>query len=677
MKFSFNLINKYLRPKVAFQTARKLLEDHLFETELIAQIRNDYILNIEILPNRAFDLFSHYGLARELASLFRIKKGKSIEFVEYKPKGLTPTPKPSINFIDESRNNLLRYSYLYIKKVKVVDSPDEIKNLLFWLGIKPINLLVDLTNLIMVEFGQPLHAFDADTLKNNTIKVAYPERLEKLEAFDGKVYDLDSSILTIRDANEPIAIAGVKGGLKTGINSLTRNVIIESANFSETAIRHTAASLKIGSDAEKRFKNGVDPKLTTLALAKFLELYFKYSAKSSFEFYDFKNSSLINRKRKPISISLLSINSLLNTNFGISKIKQTLKTLYFEIVKTDKRNLTVAAPIFRNDIQIEEDVIDEIFRLMDLQNIKRTPYYTELKKPVDLAGFKIISRIRSLLLNNGFSEIVSYSAVSKRSLLDFYNESQFANLLRIKNPISLEFEYLRPNLLITLLQAVFKNIRFYDRFKLFEVGKIYRKNSNDQNQLSYEENCLGLAVYSKSNDLYEQINMICALKGLVAAIFEPWGEPQFVYNKNGELTVFIRSFTCGSISYLSPHISRKYRLQGKVLMAELFLDKIIRLKPREQRFYPFSKHPAVKRDLSLILGSLRYDEVIKMLNNLNLKYLRDIQLFDIYVDKDKGFTSYTLHLYFGIADRNITEQEADGEFQVITNALKAKGIKIR
>ncbi len=675
MKFSLNLINQNLKPALTFKLAEKLLNNHLFETELIGKTSYDYILNVDILPNRAFDLFSHYGLARELACLFKIKTGKPIKFIEYKPKKLALTPKPTIRFIDQSDNNLLRYSMLYIKNIKVTDSPAKIKNLLLSLGIKPINLLVDLTNLIMVETGQPLHAFDADTLKNKTIIVGFPLKPEKLETFDGKVYNLDPSILTIRDAAKPLAIAGVKGGLETGIKASTKNVIIESANFSPLAIRHTAACLKIGSDAEKRFKNGLNPQLTSLALARFLELYFKYAPKINFEYYDYQNTSLINQKKpKPINISLSSINSLLNTSFKNQKIKQILKLLGFKIIKTNKKNLTVLQPSFRNDLQNEEDIIDEIFRLMDLKNIKRAPYFSEIKKPMDLAGFKIISQMRNLLLDNGFSEIVSYSMVSKKCLLDFYNENQFADFLKLKNPISLEFEYLRPNIVISLLQAVSKNIRFYDEFKLFEIGKIYY---NNKNSIPVEENCLGITIYHKSEDKLKQMSTIRTLKGLINAMVKSWGKPQFIFDQNKELRIFLDSILCGRITYLPQNINQKYKILGKTLMAELFLDKIIRLKPKEKRFHAFNKYPSVKRDISLIADSLRYDEIIQILDNLELEYLQNIELFDIYTDMAKGFTSYTIHLYFGAKNRSITQQEADNEFQNIINILKTKGIKIR
>lgn len=676
MKFSLKLINQYLKPKLTFATVKKLLDNHLFESELITKTKDDYILNIEILPNRAFDLLSHYGLARELASLANIKTNQTVKFIEYKPKALIQTTKPFIKFIDESSNNLLRYSYLYIKNIKVIDSPPQIKNLLFSLGVKPINLLVDLTNLIMIELGQPLHAFDADAIENNTIIVGFPKQIEKLETFDGQIYDLDTSILTIRDPVKPLAIAGVKGGIKSGINHSTKNVVIESANFSVAAIRHTASSLKIGSDAEKRFKNGLDPKLTVLALTRFLELYFKYAPRGNYEFYDFKNPSLIYPKPKSINLSLANINSLLNTRLTVNHIRKTLNRLCFKIIKANKENLTVKPPYFRNDLHNERDIIDEIFRLMDLQNIKRVTYFSEVKKPIDLSKFKIIKNIRKFLIDNGFSEVTSYSSVSKNRLLDFYKENQFESFFKIKNPISLEFEYLRPTLYISLLQAVLKNIRFFDEFNLFEIGKIY---SYDQSlrRHPYEENRLGLALYHKTSDNLQLIKMIRVLKGLIDAICSQWGKVQFVYRASDELDIYLRNVWCGKIMLLSSTINKKYKILGKTLMAELFLDKIIMLEVKKQKLYPFNKFPTVKRDLSIIPAHFRYEEIIKMIEDLNLNYLQDLQLFDVYIDKNKGFTSYTLHLYFGLNNRNVTEREVDADFKKIINVLQNKGIIIR
>lgn len=677
MKFSFNLINSFLKPKIDLNISIDLIEKYLTEVKEIGKFANDHILNIDILANRAYDLFSHYGLARELASLYLIKKNEKIALQPLSNANMEfrQSSEQSIRFKNKSGDNLNRYSYIYIKDIKVQESPDELKNLLFSLGIKPINLIVDVTNLVMVEIGQPLHAFDVDMIKGKEIIVAFANKGETIKTFDEKEYKLTNNILTIRDISGPLAIAGVKGGVSSGITNKTKNIVVESANFSEKAIRNTAFYLKIGSDAEKRFKNGVDLDLTIFGLQRFCELYKKYSKLDSYEFFDFKNPLIAKDRKEIVKCSLAQINKMLNINLKTKDACDIFEKLNFQVVKTSKDLICIEKPLFRNDINIEEDLIEEIFRLQDFDNIKRESLSMELKMPRQLNHFDNVKLIRNYLLHNGVNEIASISFVGKNDLLDFYDSSDFPNFVEIDNPVSQDLNFLRPSLNPCLLKALTNNARFSDEVNLFEIGKVYSYGLG-----SIKENItLGILMFNKDKSLLSQISNLRKIKSLIFNTCGLFCEINFKYINNLNISIYADNDFVGKVFLLDEKIKINHKILQDVLISEIILDNIIIRKIKETSFKNIDKIPYVKRDLSILVPKkISYKDLIDTIQNLKLKSLREIDLIDIYIDKNfKDCISYTFHLQFGASSRTITELEADKDFTKILESLKSQGVFIR
>ena len=455
------------------------------------KIENDTVFEVDLTPNR-IDAASHYGVARDLAAYFN-------QFVETKANKI-----PVDEFIVDNTNNIIdvnienekachRYSAITISNIKVGESPDFIKNRLRAIGQKPINNIVDITNYVLHEIGQPLHAFDADKIKGKEITVKTLKKSTNFKTLDGIDRELSENDLMICDKNGGLCIAGVFGGFDSGVTESTKNIFLESAYFDSVYIRKTAKFHALNTDASFRFERGTDPNITIYALKRAANLIKKYAGgEISSNIIDIYPNLVEN---KIIDISLNNVERLIGKNIKKESIVKILKGLEIKIIKDNEENLSVEIPAYRVDVTREADVIEEILRIYGYnnieisENVKSSLSYT--KNP---DKNKLTNTISDYLSSLGFNEIISNSLTKSR----YYNSEyfDFSKTVKIFNPLSSDLDCMRQSLIFGGLERISYNKNRKNKdLKLFEFGNVYyySKNNIENHQKNYfQENILSL-----------------------------------------------------------------------------------------------------------------------------------------------------------------------------------------
>jgi len=431
MIFSYNWLKDYIKGKMPSpKKLAELLTLHSFEVEEVKKVGKDWVLDIDVLPNRACDCFSHIGIAREIAVITNSKLKTQNSKLQLKTQKFNA--KDFIKIEVKNREDCPRYTAKVILDVKVKSSPKWIQERLKACGLQPINNIVDITNYVMLETGQPIHAFDFDKIKSLSPKSQVPnpkqipnskfqkkkiivrraKKGEKITALDNKTYTLDEDILVIADTQEPIAIAGIKGGESTAIDSKTKNIIIEAANFSPQVIRRASRKLKLRTDASWRFENGVDPNLIDFAQERVCSLIQKIAGgKVTQGMVDFYPKKVLPKK---IKLDLDYVEKLLGVRIPQKEIIKILKSLGLKIENWKLKILTVEVPTRRLDISIQEDLIEEIGRIVGFQNIPSVFPQTSLIPPERNEEIFWQRNCQDILKEQGFTEVYNYSFIGEQ-----------------------------------------------------------------------------------------------------------------------------------------------------------------------------------------------------------------------------------------------------------------------
>ena len=485
MVFSYNWLQSFFKKKLPKpKKLAEILSGHSFEVEEVRPVSSllsnrakktdiDWILDIDVLPNRAGDCFSHSGIARECAALLNYKlenpdsgakenkasKTKNFVSVEVKHKFACP-----------------RYTARLITDVKINPSPKWIQERLKICGLRPINNVVDIANYVMLETGQPLHAFDSEKLEGGKIIVRFAKNGERIITLDDEKYELDDEVLVIADSERPIAIAGIKGGKVPEIDKKTKIIVLESANFDNRIVRRGSKRIDLKTDASLRFEHGLDPNLTESAINRAAFLIQKIAggrvSQGLVDVYPKKTFP------KKIKLDLDYVNNLLGIKISEKEIKNILQQLEFKISNTrhkkeNSKNLLVEVPVFRTDISIQEDLIEEIGRIYGYQKIKADFPVSSLIPPKRNLDIFWEDAIKNILREAGFSEVYNYSFFGEKEAKTFgWSEDE---LIEIENPVSVEQKYLRASLIPNLLGNVVKNLKNFNEIRIFELGKIFKK----------------------------------------------------------------------------------------------------------------------------------------------------------------------------------------------------------
>lgn len=668
MRFSYSWIKEFTKADLNPQEIADLLSAKSSEVKEVIPSGEDTILDIDILPNHP-DALSHIGIAREISAL------SDAEFIEktYKPK-LAALKDLSITI--EDADACPRYSALVIRNVAVGPSPKWLKERLESLGLKSINNIVDATNYVMLEMGQPLHAFDMGKVDKIVVRRARDgERIKTLDEAQTE-YELGSSVLVIADGAKPLAIAGIKGGTETGITHTTRDIIVESANFASEAIRAASNLLSLRTDASERFSYGVDPELTVQALSRVAEIIKEIASGESGEAV----IDVYPKRFKPLKFKLETsyIRSLLGAEITDTAIAAILKRFGFG-VSGSKKTLVVTVPSRRLDIQRAEDLIEEVGRAYGYENIPSKPpmvaAFNDRKWVKEETSswwdeYEFIRErgyISHLLASIGFIEVYNYALLSDELKEAFGYE----DIKELENPATHEYRYLRPSLIPRLAYAVCDNFRFADQVRLFETGHVFGKLDEPEGKrlalaIGYRSN---IAVRDVFLELKSAIDLLICKLGITDTEFTDTGRGMATLTTGDGVTL-------GTLSVLRPQIAERLKLKGAVAVAEFDLTKLIKHFQEEREYEPLPKYPAAIRDISILVPlDVRIGDIMVAIEGADAKgIVRDVDVFDIYEpgEEEKGENkSVAFHVVYRADDHTLT----DAEVTDVEDAIKRELIE--
>ncbi|MFC1700885.1 phenylalanine--tRNA ligase subunit beta [Patescibacteria group bacterium] len=641
-----------------------LLTMHSFETEVA---END-VLEVDVLPNRAHDCLSHLGIAREINAILGFTfKEKDFKLKE---KG---NIKDYLTVKVEDKDLCLRYTGRVLKDVKIQDSSKQIQERLIACGLRPINNIVDITNYVMLKTGQPMHAFDFDKLSGGNKKSIVVRRAkhgESITILDGEAYNLDKDALLIADSENPLCIAGIKGGKSPEIDKNTENIILEAANFSSQSIRKTSLKLKLRTDASLRFEHCLDPNLTEQAID--MAAYLIQDSACGQVVGGL--ADVYSKKIKPIKIKLevSKIKSLLGIDISNKEIKNILLRLGFG-VKDSNSSFQVEVPTRRIDVVLQEDLIEEIGRLYGYENIiGRFPNAALIPSKIN-GDLVYQNKVRDILSGFGFDEVYNYSFVGDKEL-EIYSKKN--NIIEMANPISQDQKYLRPNLIFNLLGNIKKNKKYFEEFRIFEIGRVFY---NDK--ISPKENQkLGAVVFSDKKD-----QNFYNLKGVIDSLLNKLGITDQWYDDELESDTLVPDF-CHSGRRAEIKVGDDYLgwigeidkniIDSKVSAFELDFDKLLELATEERIYLTPSKYPAMARDIAVFVNSgTKVAEVLNLINVAGGELVRDVDLFDIYEDENSSerMKSIAFHIIYQSNERNLTDKDVNKVHDKIIKTLEQEG----
>jgi len=669
MKFTYHWLKDFVEIKIPPQKLAELLTMSGLEVTSLKNKDDDWIFEVEVTSNRP-DLLSVLGIAREVCAITKskIKMQKLIaDSVERLAYSLS-NKKFKINI--ESKRDCPLYTAKIIKEVKVGPSVDWLKERLELIGCRSVNNVVDITNYVMFSLGQPLHAFDLDKLNGNFICVRRAKEGETITTIDGKSFNLDKDILVIADSQKPIAIAGIMGGKDTEVNFDTKNILLESAKFNPLLIRRMRQKLGLVSESQYRFERDVD--IENVIFASFYATYLIENIAKGV-LIGSKNTPYKRKRKKIIVFNYGKVDKILGVHIKKEEIKKIFKKLDFKI-KELKDKLKIEIPSFRKDIKEEIDLIEEVSRIWGYDRIPHTFPYIKPLTDLDISQ-KIIFKLKNLLINQGFFEVINYSLISKQVLKDLKINS-LEDLTSIANPLSNQQEILRPLLLAGLLYNVSRNIRYNEGVLVFEIGKVFEGLD--------EFNHLGLAlcgkkVFFKDSGKVEDNLNIQHLKGEVQLILENLGIKNFdfVYKKEPYLEigfkVVVDKEEIGYLGKVDKEVGDNFDIPKKdVFVAELNLDNLRRFVDLNKKYKPLPVYPIVRRDISLAINEkVSLKEVLKRIKEVGFPLLKEVEIIDFYKGSPipSGFRGITLScLYY--AQRTLTEEEVDSLHLKIRDILK-------
>lgn len=665
MKFSYSLL-KQLAPKIPSKEALiEKLNFHAFEAEDVPAIQGGAsdTLEISIPANRYSDASSHWGVARVATAIFGgilvdISSGRD-------PKVELKNTAPEITI--SAKKLCSRYLGHYLEVPAIKSSPEWLRNILLACGQRPINSVVDVMNYVMLETGQPLHAFDADLVRG-PIEVRMAREGETIRTIDGADHKLNTNHLVIADSQGPLAIAGIKGGKRAEVSQDTRKIIVEAASFDGSSIYKTARDLNLFTDASGRFSHGLSSILAEVGMKRATVLL-KNEAKAKLgELTDVDYSK--NPKRL-LKFDIKRFNQLTGLVLEEKAALGYLKKLGFKIT-----GRFVEIPAWRTDVSIFEDLVEEVMNLYGYQKLEAQAPHVPIKAAHKEDQILLKDKLRGVLQSFGLSEVYNHTFLSRQDLTK-YADPKWWGAPALLNPVSADFQYLRPDITVALIKNVEDNFRFFDSVRIFEVGKVFTEKEGKFK----EELMLGMALAFKTE------NPILELKGLLEELLRSVGLTDF----------FFRDLDW-DLKHLDQDKGLRVEANHEVLgylgvprgaegtaVAQIFLDKLLKLVEEEKEYEPLSKYPSVDRDVSVFVNQeTKVDKLMEAMENAAPQFLDDVDLIDYYdpsvenKNTKKDHKSLTFRLVFQSDDHTLTDEEVNAEMVKITSVLEEKfGAEIR
>lgn len=704
MKILYSWLKEFLEISLPPEALAQRLTLSGAEVTALERLEGDWLFELEITPNRP-DLLSHLGLAREVAAILgrnfhvplwmkrellplRTTEGSLFRLPEVvRPPLAAAKNEGSFPITLEDSQECRRYVGIVIEGVQVRSSPEGIIQRLTRLGIRPVNNVVDVTNLCLLELGQPLHAFDLDHLQGPSIRVRRAVKGENLVTIDGETLQLTPELLVIADHKRPVALAGVMGGRDTEIRPTTRRVLLESAWFSPARIRKAVRDTRLSSESSYRFERGVDLEMVGLAALRAARLISKLASGTvTAGPMDVGEKAPL---RRQIALSPRRAQAVLGMRIYPAQQKRFLERLGCEVSGSVKK-WHVAPPSFRTDLKIAEDLYEELARLWGYDRCpatlapvarKEAASWQRLEDPWVLRQTKI----RQCLAACGLQEIVTHSLVNPQ---DHGRLGTFKSPCSLKNPLSLEYSVLRGTLLIGALQTVARNLnhKTAESFQLFELGCVYGEEEI-QGHPPIERRTLSLLVAGTPSLQWGSSNKPLGplyLKGIIHRLWEFLGvnleeivkpDHDGYSHLVGPALAFRSQKEVGAIGMVDPKILSAYEIpEGlSVAYAELDVEFLADASQRSLQIQPLSKIAPVARDLAIVVdGSSPHESILQCIKEAGKPLLTEASLFDLYrgAQVPAGKKSLAFRLSYSAGDRTLTDEEVASAHQKIVDSLK-------
>jgi len=655
-------------------------------------IKSDFLIEVDITPNRV-DAASHYGVARDLAAYFALKNPE------------IKLTKPSVDAFKVQNTNTTipvkvenpeacpRYSAVTISGVKVAESPDWLKNALLTIGLRPINNIVDVTNFVLHELGQPLHAFDADKITTKEVRIkCLPEGTPFL-TLDGAERKLNAADLMICDGDKPMCIGGVFGGLSSGVTESTQNVFLESAYFNPVSIRKTAKRHGLNTDASFRYERGCDPTNTIYVLKRCALLIQEVAGGTiSSDIVDIYPNEL---KPFEVEVSVQKINSLIGKEIGRENIETILTALEMKIAVRTDAGYVLHVPAYRVDVQRDVDVIEDILRIYGYNNVEiGENLVSTLSYSSKPDSHKLQNLIAEQLTAQGFNEILNNS-LTKGGYYSDLTSFPAANSVKILNALSSDLNVMRQTLLFGGLENIAYNInRRNADLKFYEFGNCYYYNADNKKEgetlAAYSEDYhLGIWItgnkYGQSWTTPEQKSSIYELKAYIENIFSRLGVNlrKLVVGDYADdllseaLTVYSpRGFQIAVFGVVHPKIRKKLDIDQEIFYADLNWNALLKeIAKHKVSYTEISKYPEVKRDLAMLLDkAVNFAEIEKIAFETEKKLLKKVTLFDVYEGKnlEAGKKSYAVSFILQDETKTLTDSQIDGIMKKMLSNFESK-----
>ncbi|MFH1354855.1 MAG: phenylalanine--tRNA ligase subunit beta [Candidatus Omnitrophota bacterium] len=682
MKVTYQWLKDFLEIKLSADKLADQLTMAGLEVTSLEKCSGDVVFEIEVTSNRP-DCLSILGIAREVAAISGVKLGSrcSVFSSRLKTKNLKPKTRLSR---EQSRENLSLkikvedkkdcplYTAKIIKGVKVGPSPDWLKKRLESVGCRSVNNIVDITNYVLFEYGEPLHAFDLSRLRGDTIIVRRAKSGEKLTTIDADEKTLNSDILIIADQDKPVAIAGVMGGKDTEVTQGTCEILLEAAVFDPVLIRRSRQKLGLQSESAYRFERGIDPQIVERASLRAAALIEKIAGGRCIAARELGRAQ---SKSRVISLDLSRVSINLGVNIALSRVKKILVDLGFKVKAGRKNIFLVEVPSYRQDLSLEVDLIEEIARIYGFESIPTTQPAIIPKVTRDDRQ-ELVAITQRTLVGIGLKEVITYSLIDKGLLADFGFDAQ--EVIEILNPLSSEQEVLRPHIIPSLSRCIAYNLnQKQDYASIFEIANIYSASG----VLPREELVLGIAFSGVQAMLFEQGAIkeefsLLHLKGIAETLFKRLGikDYDFINQGNPETAmIYVNREHLGSMVRLSRAVLDKLGIKNKEIFGlEISLDRVFSHASLKKQFRPLPKVPGIARDISVIFKeSVSIKQALARIAEMGKPLLRAVNIIDCYQGKQipAGYKAFTISCEYRSDQRTLTEAEINPAHAVICKEL--------
>lgn len=633
----------------------------------IFEIENDQVFEIGLTPNRA-DAMSHWGVARDLRAGYQ-QEDLSLELITPSVGGFHVDSRTfRIPIHVEDSNLAPRYCGVTMSGIKISDSPQWLQNRLKAIGINPKNNIVDATNYVMHELGQPLHAFDAEKITGNEIHVKTLEKGTKFITLDGIERELHEEDLMICDAEKPICIAGVFGGISSGVSENTTKLFIESAYFNPISVRKTAKRHGLNTDASFRFERGIDPKITEYALKRVVLLIKEIAGGEITSDVD----DLYFKKIEDFQVFLTfeKVNKLIGQNLAEETIKSILASLEIRVNNITETGMGLTIPSFRVDVRRESDVIEEILRVFGYNNIESgTKLNASIANSGKFEDYKLQNLIANQLVGQGFFETMANSLTTP-NYIKLSNQLKEEQSVVMLNPLSQDLSVMRQSLLFSGLEAISYNInRKQADLKLFEFGKTYHNYESGRTENKHLSLLITGNRASESWTTTDNNGNFFYTKGTVERILERLGINSI---KTGEVKsdVFSEGISISSgnsklveFGVIKNSILKHFGIQQEVLFADFNWDLIQETaKNQKTKFTAIPKFPAIRRDYALLIDdAVSYNQIEEIAKQTEKRLLQSVNLFDVYegANLPEGKKSYAVSFKFQDEHNTLTDKQVD------------------